>query len=58
MNMKFTDGVEIDIDGPDRKVRLKDGWYVVGGGCLIPCNDEAEADEILKELLKGGQDEI
>jgi hypothetical protein len=34
MKIEIIDGVEIDISGPLRKLRLKDGWYVVGEGSL------------------------
>ena len=43
-NFKFSDGVNIDTSGPFRKIKLEDGWYVVGGGKLIPCKNEEEAD--------------
>lgn len=48
--LRFNDGVEIDTSGPLRKMKLKDGWYVVGDGVLIPANDEAEADELFRQL--------
>lgn len=47
--IKFNDGVNFDTRGPLRKTRRRDGWYVVGGGFLIPCSDEHEANEILSE---------
>ena len=48
--MKFTDGVEIKTSGPLRKAKYPDGWYVVGNGMCIPCDNEAEANEILEEM--------
>lgn len=52
MTLRFTDGVEIDPSGPPRKLRLRDGLYVVGMGFLIPVNSEEEADRELAELKK------
>ena len=48
--LRFSNGVEIDTSGPLRKLKLKDGWYVVGDGMLMPANDEAEADELVEQL--------
>ena len=45
--LKFSDGVEINTDGPLRIIHLDDGYYVTGEGTLIPCRDQEEADEIL-----------
>ena len=50
--LKFTDSVEIDTSGPLRKFHLRDGWYVVGEGLLLPVADEAEADEELQKPRK------
>ena len=41
--LRFTDGVQIDTAGPIRTLKLPDGWYVVGGGMLIPCTDREDA---------------
>ena len=54
--LKFTDGVEIDTSGPLRPLHLHDGWYVVGGGMLIPVESLQQArDEIaiMKAKHKG-----
>ena len=54
--LKFTDGVEIDTSGPLRPLHLHDGWYVVGGGMLIPVDSLQQArDEIvtMKAIDKG-----
>ena len=48
--LKFNDGVNVDTSKELRTLRLHDGLYVVGGGMLIPVNDQKEADELLKEL--------
>jgi len=45
--LKFNDGIEINTQGPLRKMRLYDGWYVVGDGMLLPAEDEAEADVLI-----------
>ena len=49
MKLTFTDGITIDTSGPLRKLRLSDGWYVVGEGMSIPCNTEEECIEILEK---------
>lgn len=46
--LKFNDGVEIDTSGKMRTLKLKDGWYAVGEGMLIPCSSREEAEEIIK----------
>jgi hypothetical protein len=48
--LNFSDGVTINTDGPVRKLRLKDGLYVVGDGMCIPVNSHEEADEVINEL--------
>ncbi len=48
--LRFTDGVEIDTSGEYRTLRLRDGWYVVGHGTLLPCADQAEALRLKDEL--------
>ena len=48
--LRFTDGVEIDTSGEYRTLHLKDGWYVVGHGCSIPCTDEGDAERQRDEL--------
>ena len=48
----FSDGVTIETSGNYRKLQLKDGWYVVGHGELIPAADEKEANEVLEDLLQ------
>lgn len=47
--LKFTDGIEVDTSGPLRTLHLIDGWYVTGEGLLIPCKDEQEAVEFIKQ---------
>lgn len=50
MLIRFSDGVEIDTDGPFRVREFADGWYVLGGGMLIPCTDELEGHAIMCDL--------
>jgi hypothetical protein len=52
MLLKFNDGVKIETSGKLRKLKLKDGWYVVGNGNCIPVFDEAEADWTLQEMME------
>jgi hypothetical protein len=52
--LKFTDGIQIKTDGPLRKQKLTDGWYVTGQGFLIPVRDEQEADETINQLKAEG----
>lgn len=47
--LRFNDGVNIDTSGELRKLKLDDGWYVVGQGMLIPVSSEEEADQIIEE---------
>ena len=48
--LRFTDGVEFDTSGGLRAERRHDGWYVVGGGMLIPVRDEADADATIERM--------
>lgn len=50
MKLKFSDGVEIDTEGPYRMIREHDGLYVVGHGMCIPVKDEAEASNYITQL--------
>ena len=52
-SLNFNDGVSIDTSGDLRTMRLKDGWYVVGNGMSVPCNDKDEAEETLKSMQSG-----
>jgi len=53
--LKFSDGVEVDTSGEIRTLELKDGWYVTGGGMLVPVKDEQEAIQMVKDL-KGNKE--
>jgi len=50
--LRFSDGINIDTSGPIRKMSLKDGWYVVGMGMLVPVINEKEAEIIARDLTK------
>jgi len=50
MKIEIIEGVEIDISGPLRKLRLKDGWYVVGEGSLGTVDSEEEAELLIQHL--------
>lgn len=50
MPLRFNDGVVLETEGQLRKVELADGWYVLGGGMSLPCEDEAQASRILDYL--------
>ena len=50
--LKFSDGEAFNTSGPLRKEKRSDGWYVIGGGMLIPVNSEEEADRLIGTLRK------
>jgi len=52
--IRFSDGVNIDTSGELRVMRLRDGYYVVGQGMLIPVYDRKEAKEVIKEMKNEG----
>lgn len=56
--LKFDDGVEIDVDGEFRTLKLRDGWYVRGNGVLLPAIDKAEADEMVAMLNNINPDNV
>jgi hypothetical protein len=47
MKIHFTDGVSIETAGPLRILHLRDGYYVVGDGNLIPVDDRGEGVQII-----------
>ena len=49
--IKFSDGINVDTNGPLRPLKLPDGWYVVGEGMLVPMGSQEEAVEDIK-LMK------
>jgi len=46
----FTDGMVIHVHGEYRIVKLADGFYVVGGGRLIPVDSEEGAKRLIEKL--------
>jgi len=54
--LRFSDGIEIDTSGEYRILKLHDGWYVVGHGCLSPCADEEEAKRLCDEWRRTSKD--
>lgn len=48
--LNFSDGISINTEGKLRPLHLRDGWYVVGEGCLIPVENMEEAQELIKKL--------
>ena len=53
--LKFKDGIQVDTNGDLRKLQLKDGWYVVGAGMLIPEPTEQDAERTIIRLQHLGQ---
>ena len=45
--LRFNDGVEIDTSGDFRVIHLADGYYVVGDGHCMPCNNLQEAETVV-----------
>lgn len=52
MIIKFSDGRTINTGGKLRKIKLPDGYYVVGNGVMIPATSSKDASNILNEELK------
>ena len=48
--LKYIGDMVIDSTGPLRKIRLPDGFYVVGEQMLIAVESEEEADQVMEEL--------
>ena len=52
MVINFSDGITVDTAGELRCLRLKDGYYVVGRGFLIPVADPEEAAATIRDMNK------
>lgn len=52
MTLKFSDGVDIDTSGEPRVLRLKDGYYAVGKGILIPVDTQQAAEFMVQRIQK------
>ena len=48
--IKFNDGMEFDTSGELRLSCRSDGWYVVGGGMLIPVDSAREGIEEIARI--------
>ena len=48
--IKFTDGMVIHTHGQLRVVEFSDGFYVTGGGKLIPVKSRQEGEEIILQI--------
>ena len=55
--LRFNDGVNIRTDGPLRVLRLRDGYYVVGNGMLMPVDSRAEGLAIMRDMLRNNNKE-
>jgi hypothetical protein len=53
--LKFSDGMEFDLEGPPRIEKRKDGLYVVGMGLLIPVDNREEGKATIAEMLEDEQ---
>lgn len=56
--LRFSDGITVDTSGPYRSLELADGWYVVGGGKLIPIKNESEAQNMISKMFRTLVDKI
>jgi hypothetical protein len=50
VKLNFSDGVSIETSGKLRVLHLKDGYYVVGEGNLIPVDDWPEAIQTIANM--------
>jgi hypothetical protein len=48
--LQWDDDIIIDTSGELRSLRLVDGWYVVGEGMCIPCEDVEDTERMLASL--------
>lgn len=50
--MEFSDGMKFNTDGEYRLTHRSDGWYVVGGGMLLPVNDPEHGRKVMSEMTE------
>lgn len=50
--LRFSDGVEMDTDGPLRIEEHDDGLYVVGEGLLCAVATREEGEELIRKLRR------
>ena len=48
--MEFSDGMKFNTGGEYRLTHRSDGWYVVGGGMLLPVNNLEEGHKVMSEM--------
>jgi hypothetical protein len=48
--INFSDGISIETSGHLRILHLKDGYYVVGEGNLIPVDDRADGQQTISNM--------
>jgi hypothetical protein len=53
--MKFSDGMEFNLEGEPHIERRSDGLYVVGGGMLIPVDGLEEAKATIEAMKEREQ---
>ena len=58
MKLVFSDGVEIETSGEYEIKELKDGWYIIGKGLLIPVDTEEEGKRILRDIVLKKTEEV
>jgi hypothetical protein len=51
-DLKFSDGMTINTDGPYRVILKKDGYYVVGHGFMCAVDSREDGAELIKDLVK------
>ena len=56
--LKFKDGEEFDTSGNLRLELRKDGWYVLGDGCLMALETPEEGVEVITKLNEVGGGEL
>ncbi len=50
--LRFSDGETFDLDGELRIEARRDGYYVLGGGMMIPVYSREEGQQLIRELTE------
>ena len=53
--LKFSDGMQFDLDGEPHIEERSDGLYVVGGGMLIPIDNREEGKSTIEAMKEREQ---
>ncbi len=53
MEVRFSDGINIQTSGPYRIIRKSDGLYVVGQGILCAVDTRKEGNDLIRDLNSG-----